>query len=89
MYYTADLLTARRVLGELRAARAAERAAALSCLQRLRNEVASERADDRARLTAWSSIRALYDVVKSGQGDLKPYWQDAITKTEAWSESLR
>jgi len=90
MYYAADRETAKRALEDLRAARLGERAATLASLQRLRNEVASERTDDLPRIQAWVSIRTLYDAYKSGdEGDLKLLWQDAIARTAAWQESLR
>jgi hypothetical protein len=90
MYYVADKQTAARALTELRAARFGEHAAILASLQRLRNEVACAGQDDRARMEAWVSIRKLYDVFKAApEHDLKAFWQDAINKTAAWSESLR
>jgi hypothetical protein len=90
MYYAADRETAQRALAELRAARGVDRAAALATLQRLRNAVASERTDDVPRIHAWVSIRRLYDACRTGEeGDLKPLWQDAIARTEAWHASLR
>lgn len=90
MYYVADKLKAERALIELRAARTEEKAQALACLQRLRNEVAGAEPSDRPRMEAWVSIRRLYDAVKTvPDGDLKPFWQDAIVKTAAWQESLR
>jgi hypothetical protein len=88
MYYAADRQTAERVLNDLRSARLGEHASALSCLQRLRTEVASERPDV-ARAQAWMSIRRLYDAFRDAPGhDLKPLWQDAISKTAAWGDSL-
>jgi hypothetical protein len=90
MYYVADKQIAVRALTELRAARVSEAAATLACLQRLRNEVACAGQDDRPRLEAWVSIRKLYDVFKAApEHDLKAFWQDAISKTAAWSASLR
>ena len=90
MYYVADKQTAARALIDLRAARFGEHAAILASLQRLRNEVACAGQDDRPRMEAWVSIRKLYDVFKAApERDLKPFWQDAISKTAAWSESLR
>ena len=90
MYYVADKQRAERALSDLRAVRLEDKAIALACLQRLRNEVAGARMDDRARMEAWVSIRKLYDAFKAApNSDLKPYWQDAITKTAAWEESLR
>jgi hypothetical protein len=90
MYYAADRETAHRALTELRMARLDERAATLAALQRVRNEVACERTDDIPRMQAWMSIRRLYDAFKSGtEGDLKPLWQDAISRTVTWQESLR
>jgi hypothetical protein len=90
MYYVADKQIAVRAVTELRAARVSEPNATLACLQRLRNEVACAGQDDRARMEAWVSIRKLYDVFKAAPGrDIKAFWQDAISKTAAWSESLR
>jgi hypothetical protein len=90
MYYVADRMIAERALTDLRAARTEPKALALACLQRLRNEVAAARPDDRARLEAWISIRKLYDAFKSApERDLKPLWQDAISRTVTWQESLR
>jgi hypothetical protein len=90
MYYVADKLKAERALIELRAARTEEKALALACLQRLRNEVAGAESGDHARIEAWISIRKLYEVFRTGPDrDLKPFWQDAIAKTAAWQESLR
>jgi hypothetical protein len=90
MHYAADKETAKRALTELRAARLGDRTATLALLQRLRNEVASERTDDVPRIQAWVSIRKLYDAYKAGEEtDLKPLWQDAIARTEAWHASLR
>jgi hypothetical protein len=90
MYYAADRETAKRALMELRMARLDQRAGTLATLQRVRNEVASERTDDLPRMQAWVSIRTLYDAFKSAtEGDLKLLWQDAISRTAAWQESLR
>ena len=90
MYYAADREKAEQVLMDLRTARLDERAAALAILQRIRNEVACERAGDQARMLAWMSIRNLYDTFKAEpERDLKPLWQDAISRTVAWRESLR
>ncbi|HMK81505.1 MAG TPA: hypothetical protein VK438_17765 [Xanthobacteraceae bacterium] len=90
MYYAADRDTAKRALADLRLARLGERAVTLASLQRLRNEVASERSDDVPRIQAWVSIRKLYEAYRSGADeDLKPLWQDAIARTAAWHESLR
>ena len=90
MYYVADRVIAERALADLRAARVESRALVLACLQRLRNEVASARPDDHARMDAWMSIRKLYDACKAAPDrDLKPLWQDAISKAVAWGESLR
>jgi hypothetical protein len=90
MYYVADKEIAERALSDLRAARAEERALALACLHRLRNEVAGAREGDRPRMDAWIAIRKLYDAFKaSPERDLKMFWQDAIAKTVAWRESLR
>jgi hypothetical protein len=90
MYYLADREKAARVLAELRSARLDEPSAVLACLQRLRNEVASDRPDDHARLAAWASIRKLYDAFRAKpESDLKPQWHEAITRTEAWHQSLR
>jgi hypothetical protein len=90
MYYAADKLKAERVLRDLRSARSGDRASTLACLQRLRNEVACERARDVPRMQAWQSIRTLYDALKAGTGrDLGPQWQDAIAKTTAWHDALR
>ncbi len=90
MYYAADREVAKRALVDLRMARLGERAATLASLQRLRSEVASERTDDLARMQAWTSIHRLYEACKSrDEIDLKPLWQDAITRTAAWQESLR
>lgn len=90
MYYAADREKAEQVLIDLRTARLDERAAALAILQRIRNEVACERTADQARMVAWVSIRNLYDAFKAEpECDLKPLWQDAISRTVAWRESLR
>jgi hypothetical protein len=90
MYYAADRETAKRALADLRVARLDEKAATLASLQRLRNAVASERTDDVARIQAWIAIRKLYEAFRSGEeGDLKPLWQDAITRTSAWHDSLQ
>lgn len=90
MYYVADKQIAQRALTDLRAARVSEPTATLASLLRLRSEVACSGQSDRARLEAWAAIRTLYDVFKAApQHDLKAYWQDAINKTAAWSESLR
>ncbi|HKS64326.1 MAG TPA: hypothetical protein VJT13_21675 [Xanthobacteraceae bacterium] len=89
MYYAVDRQKAAQVLMDLRNARLEDRTATLATLQRIRNEVACE-GRDQARLQAWASIRELYDAVKTGpDGDLKPLWQDAISRTVAWRESLR
>ena len=89
MYYAVDREKADQVLMDLRSARLEERAAALATLQRIRNEVACERADQ-ARLQAWMSIRKLYDAFKAvPDRDLKPLWHDAISRTVAWRESMR
>lgn len=89
MYYAVDRERADQVLMDLRSARLEERAAALATLQRIRNEVACERADQ-ARLQAWMSIRKLYDAFKTAPDrDLKPLWHDAIFRTVAWRESMR
>ena len=90
MYYTADRQTAVRVLAELRNARVTDTAATLATLHRIRNDVACERAGDQLRLQAWMSIRRLYDAFKAApERDLKPLWQDAITRTAVWHESMR
>lgn len=90
MYYVADKQKAERALNDLRAARLEEKATALACLHRLRNEVAGAQVSDRARMEAWISIRKLYDAFKAAPDhDLKPFWQDAISKTVAWGETLR
>jgi len=90
MYYAADREKAKRALADLRTARLGEKAATLASLQRLRNEVASERTDDMARIQAWIAIRKLYEAFRSAdQEDLKPLWQDAIARTTAWHDSLR
>jgi hypothetical protein len=90
MYYTADRQKAERVLNDLRTARLGEPASTLACLQRIRNEVACERAGDVARMQAWMSIRKLYEAFRAGpERDLKPLWQEAISRTVAWHESLR
>lgn len=90
MYYAADKLKAERVLRDLRSARSGDRISTLACLQRLRNEVACERASDLPRMHAWQSIRTLYDAFKAGTDqDLGPQWQDAIAKTTAWHDALR
>lgn len=90
MYYAADRETAKRALADLRTARLGEKTAALASLQRVRNEVASERTDDMPRIQAWIAIRKLYEAFRSGdEEDLKPLWQDAITRTTAWHDSLR
>ena len=89
MYYAADREKAEQVLVDLRTARLDERAAALAKLQRIRNDVACERSDQ-ARLQAWMSIRELYDAFKAApEHDLKPLWQDAISRAVAWRESMR
>ena len=89
MYYAVDREKADQVLMDLRSACLEERAAALATLQRIRNEVACERADQ-ARLQAWMSIRKLYDALKAApERDLKPLWHDAISRTVAWRESMR
>ncbi|MEJ0078573.1 MAG: hypothetical protein WDO17_24655 [Alphaproteobacteria bacterium] len=90
MYYAADRQKAERVLVELRGARLHEAAATLAFLHRLRNEVACQRAGEHLRMQAWMSIRRLYDAFKAApERDLKALWQDAITKTAAWCDSLR
>ena len=90
MYYAADREKAKRALADLRTARLGEKAAALASLQRLRNEVASERMDDMARIQAWIAIRKLYEACRAAdEEDLKPLWQDAIARTTAWHDSLR
>jgi hypothetical protein len=90
MYYAEDRQKAERVLVELRDARLNDAAATLACLHRLRNEVACHRAGEHLRMQAWMSIRRLYDVFKvAPERDLKPLWQDAISKTTAWCESLQ
>jgi hypothetical protein len=90
MYYVADRVIAERALADLRAARIESQALDLTCRPRLRNEVAGARPDDRARMDAWMSIRKLYDAFKAAPDrDLKPLWQDAISRTVAWQESLR
>ena len=90
MYYATDRQTAERVLVELRSARLGERAATLASLQRIRNDVACEREDEHLRMQAWVSIRNLYEACKVAQeGDLRPLWHDAISRTEAWRRSMR
>lgn len=90
MFYAADRQTAERVLVELRSARLGERAAALASLRRVRNDVACEHADAHLRIQAWVSIRNLYDACRAApERDLRPLWQDAISRTEAWRESMR
>lgn len=90
MYYAADRQKAERVLVELRSTRLDEAAATLACLHRLRNEVASQSAGEHLRMQAWMSIRRLYDAFKAApERDLKPLWQDAISKTALWCESLQ
>ena len=90
MYYAADRQKAERVLVELRSARLEDAAATLACLHRLRSEVASQNAREHLRMQAWMSIRRLYDAFKAApERDLKPVWQDAISKTAAWCESLQ
>ena len=90
MFYAADQKTAERVIADLRGARLDDPTAALVRLQRIRTELASERADDLLRTQAWSAIRRLYDAYKvAPDRDLKPLWQDAIARTSAWRESLR
>jgi hypothetical protein len=90
MFYAADRQKAERVLLELRDARLNEAAAVLACLHRLRNEVACQRAGEHLRMQAWVSIRRLYDAFRAApERDLKPLWQDAISKTAAWCESLK
>jgi hypothetical protein len=90
MYYAADKQIAERALIDLRAARFGEHATTLACLLRLRNEVACPGRDDWPRLQAWVSIRKLYDAFRAAPDcDLKPLWQDAISKTLAWEQSLR
>jgi len=90
MYYAADRQKAERVLVELRDARLNDAAATLACLQRLRNEVACQRAGEHLRMQAWMSIRRLYDAFKAApERDLKALWQDAISRTSAWCESLK
>lgn len=90
MYYAADRETAKRALADLRMARLGEKTATLASLQRLRNQVASERTEDLARTQAWVAIRRLYDACKADEaGDLRPLWQDAIDRTAAWHDSLR
>src|SRR5215470_1765817 len=90
MYYAADRQKAERVLLELRGARLTEAASTLACLHRLRNEVAGQRAGEHLRMQAWMSIRRLYDAFRAApERDLKPLWQDAISKTAVWCESLR
>jgi hypothetical protein len=90
MYYAADRETAKRALADLRMARLGEKTTTLASLQRLRNQVASERTEDLARVQAWVAIRKLYDACKADEaGDLGPLWQDAIARTAAWHDSLR
>jgi hypothetical protein len=90
MFYAEDRQTAERVLVELRSARLSEAAATLACLQRLRNEVACQRAGEHLRIQAWMSIRRLYDAFRAApERDLKALWQDAISKTATWCESLK
>ena len=89
MYYAVDRQKAAQVLIDLRSVRLEDRTAALATLQRIRNEVACE-GRDQARLQAWMSIRQLYDAFKTAPaGDLKPLWQEAISRTVAWRESMR
>ena len=89
MYYAVDRQKADQVLMDLRSARLEDGAAALATLQRIRNDVACERADQ-SRLQAWMSIRKLYDAFKAApERDLKPLWHDAISRTVAWRESMR
>lgn len=89
MYYAADREKADQVLMDLRTARLEERAAALVTLQRIRNDVACA-GSDRTRLQAWMAIRKLYDAYKAApERDLKPLWQDAISRTVTWRESMR
>jgi hypothetical protein len=90
MYYAADRLKAARALTELRSARLDDRDIAVALLQRLRNEMASDRQGDYPRVEAWLAVRRLYEATKAGPHvDLKPLWQDAIAKTAAWNESMR
>jgi hypothetical protein len=89
MYYAVDRQKAAQVLIDLRSVRLEDRTAALATLQRIRNEVACE-GRDQPRLQAWMSIRQLYDAFKTApDGDLKPLWQDAISRTVAWRASMR
>ena len=89
MYYVADKEIAERALSDLRAARGEDKALALACLHRLRNEVAGG-SSDRSRMEAWIAIRKLYDAVKATpERDLKVLWQNAIAKTALWREGLR
>src|SRR5258708_16622919 len=89
LYVAADKLKAERVLRDLGSARSGDRDSPPACLQRLRNEVACERASDLPRMQAWQSIRTLYDALNAGTGqDLWPQWQDAIAKTTAWHDAL-
>ena len=75
MYYAVDRQKAAQVLIDLRSVRLEDRTAALR---------------DQARLQAWMSIRQLYDAFKTApDGDLKPLWQDAISRTVAWRASMR
>jgi len=90
MYYAADKQKAQRVLTELRTARTGEASATRACLHRIRNEVACETTTDLPRLQAWAALRKLYDAYRAApERDLKPLWQDAITKIQLWGESLR
>lgn len=90
MYYAADRQTAERVLVELRSARLCEATATLASLHRLRNEAACQRAGDHLRMQAWMSIRRLYDAFRTApERDLKALWQDAISNTAAWCDSLQ
>jgi hypothetical protein len=90
MYYAADRQKAERVLVELRGARLGDAAATLACLHRLRNEVAGQSAGEHLRMQAWMAIRRLYDAFKAApERDLKVLWQEAISKTTVWCESLQ
>lgn len=89
MYYAVDRQKADQVLMDLRTARLEDRLAALATLQRIRNDVACEGSDP-PRLQAWMSIRRLYDAFKAApERDLKPLWQDAISRTVTWRENMR
>jgi hypothetical protein len=56
----------------------------------LQEAVGSKRTEDPKRVEAWLAICQLRSALRENPGaDLKPLWEDAIAKVEAWQASLK